>query len=113
MLAELAPDRYRVEVRRDGLPEEARDLDTGQREFLAALGRRGEQEAPSAGDEWQDLIFRVASDAGIPSSRAFAAVYLAFLGRPNGPRAGWLLASLERAFVLERLRDGAFEAAPT
>ena len=29
---------------------------------------------------------------GLPAGRAFAALYLAFLGRPNGPRAGWLLA---------------------
>ena len=27
--------------------------------------------------------------------RAFEAIYRAFLGRPNGPRAGWLLASLD------------------
>ena len=42
-----------------------------------------------------------------PGSRpkaAFTALYLAFLGRSNGPRAGWLLASLESAFVIERLR---------
>ena len=27
-----------------------------------------------------------------------------FLGRQSGPRAGWLLASLDRPFVVERLR---------
>jgi lysyl-tRNA synthetase class I len=32
-------------------------------------------------------------------------LYAAFLGRSNGPRAGWLLASLEPAFVIARLRD--------
>jgi lysyl-tRNA synthetase class I len=34
-------------------------------------------------------------------------LYAAFLGRTNGPRAGWLLASLEPVFVLERLRAAA------
>ena len=43
----------------------------------------------------------------MPAGGAFEAIYLAFLGRPNGPRAGWLLASLDRAFVLERLREAA------
>ncbi len=42
--------------------------------------------------------------ASVPSAQAFAALYLAFLGRPNGPRAGWLLASLEPGFVDARLR---------
>jgi len=38
---------------------------------------------------------------------AFGAIYRAFLGRPNGPRAGWLLASLNGAFVVARLRQAA------
>ena len=42
---------------------------------------------------------------GLDGRRAFSALYLAFLGRPNGPRAGWLLAGLEPAFVVRRLRE--------
>ena len=38
---------------------------------------------------------------------AFGALYVAFLGRTNGPRAGWLLASLDAAFVIGRLREAA------
>ena len=34
---------------------------------------------------------------------AFGALYRAFLGRPNGPRAGWLLAIARAAFVVYRL----------
>ena len=45
--------------------------------------------------------------AGLKPGRAFRALYLAFLGRPNGPRAGWLLAKLEQDFVEGRLRDAA------
>ena len=59
---------------------------------------------PGSGEAWQDLIFRVAEEAALPPGRAFAAIYLAFLGRTNGPRAGWLLAALEREFTGERLR---------
>ena len=50
---------------------------------------------PASGEAWQDLIFAVAGDGGLPNGRAFAALYAAFLGRSNGPRAGWLLASLD------------------
>ena len=45
--------------------------------------------------------------AALPAGRAFGAIYLAFLGRTNGPRAGWLLASLDPAFVIGRLRAAA------
>ena len=59
------------------------------------------------GDAWQSAIFAASIDAGVPAGRAFGAIYLAFLGRTNGPRAGWLLATLDTAFVLDRLRDAA------
>ena len=55
----------------------------------------------------QALIFEVAESAALPAGRAFGALYMAFLGRTNGPRAGWLLAGLEQGFVVERLRAAA------
>ena len=62
---------------------------------------------PPSGDAWQALIFEVAESAALPAGRAFGALYMAFLGRTNGPRAGWLLAGLEQGFVVERLRAAA------
>jgi lysyl-tRNA synthetase class 1 len=104
-LAEFAPDRYRVEVRGDALPAEAAELEDDQRGFLGAIAAGADAERPASGDAWQDLIFRTAQARELSSARAFGALYLAFLGRPNGPRAGWLLASLDTAFVAARLRE--------
>jgi len=61
--------------------------------------------------EMQNQLYEVAKkerllDAkGKPSQDAFAAIYLAFLGKPNGPRAGWLLLSIEPERVRRRLDD--------
>ena len=110
-LAEFAPERYRVEVRADVLPPETETLDVGQRGYLLALADGAAVERPATGDAWQDLIFRTAQAAAVPSGWGFAAVYLAFLGRANGPRAGWLLASLAPDFVVARLRDAGAAAA--
>jgi len=111
-LTDFAPDRYRVEVQH-ALPAEAvAALSEAQRIFLAALGTAAVEESPQSGDAWQDLIFRTAQTVGVSSGDAFAAVYAAFLGRTNGPRAGWLLASLDRAFVLDRLAAAAREGQP-
>ena len=86
------------------LPAAAAELDDAQRRFLAALSSAAEGETPAGGDAWQALIFSLAKDDDLPARRAFEAIYVAFLGRPNGPRAGWLLASLEPSFVTERAR---------
>jgi lysyl-tRNA synthetase class 1 len=108
-LETYAPERAIVAVR-DSLPVEAvAALDEAQRAYLGALADAAQSmdPPPASGEAWQDLIFRVAADAGLSNGQAFAALYAAFLGRTNGPRAGWLLASLDPAFVIERLRDAA------
>jgi lysyl-tRNA synthetase class 1 len=102
-LEDYAPERARMRVQ-DVLPEATAGLDAEQRAFLATLA---EETEARTGDEWQAAIFATATSGGLAAGRAFAALYLAFLGRPNGPRAGTLLASLDRAFVVARLREAA------
>ena len=102
-----APDAARLAVRRDALPATAAGLLPEQTRFLAELSSASGREAPAGGDAWQSLIFATAANDELPPRRAFEAIYLAFLGRPSGPRAGWLLASLEPDFVLQRLDEAA------
>src|SRR3954468_7989280 len=108
-LEAYAPERAIVAVR-DSLPGDAVSaLDEPQRSYLGELADAATKGGanPASGEAWQDLIFSVATSAELPNGRAFAALYAAFLGRPNGPRAGWLLASLDQAFVVDRLRAAA------
>ncbi len=106
-LETYAPERARLTIRRDALPDAAATLDDAQRAYLAALAEAVEARQPTAGDAWQDAIFATATECGIEPRAAFTALYLPFLGRTNGPRAGWLLASLDREFVVARLREAA------
>jgi lysyl-tRNA synthetase class 1 len=101
-----APERARVAVH-ERLPVDAVALGEDQRRYLGALALAAEAEPPGSGEAWQACIFSVASEAALPAGRAFGALYLAFLGRTNGPRAGWLLASLDPGFVVARLREAA------
>ena len=105
-LDRYAPPEARIEVQRDGLPSAADSLSADQRAFLAQLG---EALTAMPATEWvgealQSAVFNTAKERGIGAGAGFAALYAAFLGRSSGPRAGWLLASLDRPFVLERLR---------
>jgi lysyl-tRNA synthetase class 1 len=112
-LQTFAPDRARLAVQRDALPAAAvEELEDDQRAYLAALVPSLETGAWD-GETLQAAIFATAKTRDLPAGRAFAALYLAFLGRSSGPRAGWLLAALERGFVLDRLREAASAAVPT
>jgi len=108
-LDNFAPESAQMRVHRDALPEAVAELSELQRAFLANLAEEPPA-AGAAGEAWQAAIFDSAKAGGIPNGDAFRALYLAFLGRPNGPRAGWLLASLDRDFVVRRLRDAAAAA---
>jgi len=101
-----APESAIVAVQ-PALPAAAHELDDEQRAYLAALADAVATQAPTSGDEWQAAIFAVANERGLDGKRAFAALYRSFLGRTNGPRAGWLLASLDRDVVQRRLREAA------
>ena len=85
------------------MPSAAAELDVDQRRFLARLAERARAEAPSGGDAWQALIFAVATERGPARPARVRGDLRAFLGRTNGPRAGWLLASLDPVFVVERV----------
>jgi lysyl-tRNA synthetase class 1 len=105
-LATYAPERARLAVQRDALPAAIAEADDEQRAYLGALAPALEA-AGWTGETLQAEIFATAQARGLPAGRAFAALYLAFLGRASGPRAGWLLAALDRDFVVARLLDAA------
>jgi len=106
-----APERARLAVARDGLPEAAAEqLDVAQRGYVGDLASALDV-AAWTGESVQAAIFATATAHELPAGRAFTALYLAFLGRSSGPRAGWLLAALDREFVVSRLREAAAAAA--
>jgi len=108
-LREFAPPEVKFSVQRS-LPAAAATLSDGQRVFLTRLAE--ELRPGLSGEEIHALIYEVAKKAGLEkTTAAFEAIYIAFLGQPKGPRAGWFLAFLERDFVLSRLREAGRVAA--
>jgi lysyl-tRNA synthetase class 1 len=106
-LGAYAPDEAVLAVRSAVPTDQLAELDTLQRAFVVCLRNAAVDRSPRTGDDWQATIHHCSKTLGLPGRKAFEAVYRAFLGRANGPRAGWLLASLDAAFVLDRLEAAA------
>jgi len=87
------------------LPESINNLSNEQRSYLSALSDKIEEKMSA--DDLQLLIYNQSKESNITSKDAFAALYISFIGKDHGPKAGWLLASLDKKFVKNRL----FEAA--
>lgn len=63
-------------------------------------------------EQMQNELYETAKRVGLTqdgkvSRDAFSSIYLAFLGKPNGPKAAWLLTTLDPAFVRGRLEEAA------
>ena len=95
-------------VLQDALPERAGELTAGQRAFLHQLADR------LPGVAWEDsalqtAVFDVARLTPIAPAQAFKALYRVLLDRDSGPKAGNLLAFLDRDFLLQRLQELAYD----
>jgi len=96
------------------LPEAARALSPAQRDYLARVA--AEVGALTDPEAMQERLYELAKVAGLVTAEgkvsrdAFAALYAALLGRSSGPRAAWLVTTLDAAFVRARFLEAAMAA---
>jgi lysyl-tRNA synthetase class 1 len=95
-LAEYAPEKFVFKLQ-ESLPDVARNLPDSAKSALKALHDYIENSTGMPSGE--DLHHK------LHESKEFRAIYLAFLGKESGPKAGWFLSVLPRDFVLKRLEE--------
>ncbi len=108
-LGTYAPEHYKFQVR-ETIPETAASLTTAQRLFLTRIAD-ALNSGTWNGETLHAYLHELKTELGLSPREAFGAIYQAFLGKDSGPQAGWLLVSLDRQFVLKRLREVSRNAA--
>ena len=102
-LTEYAKPEDRIEIQQQR-PQAMESLSASQLQLLLLVAQALSDHATQYDDEsMQQLLFDCARMVPCSPRDAFVAVYIAFLGTDNGPKAGSLLAYLDRDFVLQRL----------
>lgn len=97
-LEAYAPEKYVFKLQ-DSLPDAAKNLPGTSKAALKALHEYiSSKDAMPSGEELH---------AELHKSKEFKAIYLSFLGKESGPKAGWFLSVLDRDFVLTRLAEAA------
>ena len=89
----------------DVLPETTEDLSNQQRGFLCVSQRLFSELETWRAASIQAVLFDAARTVGITPAEAFEALYTAFFGWPEGPRAGSFLEFLGRGAACERLGE--------
>lgn len=97
-IEKYAPESEKFLVQKE-VPAEATNLTTEQKEYLKKISEFVGEENP---EKFQTDIYQTARDMNLPPKEAFAAVYISLLGKDHGPRAAWLISSLDSEFVKKR-----------
>jgi len=97
-----APDSEKFTVQKE-VPQSAKDLTDAQKEFLKKVASELSRDWDP--EEFQKQLYELTKELGINSKEAFAAIYNSLLGKDHGPKAGWLILSLDKNFVEKRFTE--------
>lgn len=102
-LTEYADDKF-IFTLQDSLPEVASNLTSEQLAAVETLATKIDEQGSLDGQVLHELIHAVKEESGLTPKDFFRAVYLLFLGKDSGPKVGWFLSTLEKEFLVRRLR---------
>jgi lysyl-tRNA synthetase class 1 len=101
-LESYAPDEYRFEMT-DKIPEEVKKLTEEQKKYLKEIVKVfNDDETP---ESLQISLYELSKQLNTPAKEAFAAIYLSFIGKTHGPRAGMLLSKFGKEKVIKRITE--------
>ncbi|MBI2431139.1 MAG: lysine--tRNA ligase, partial [Candidatus Levybacteria bacterium] len=101
-LEKFAPESDKFIVRKQ-IPEQVKSLSENQKQFLKKIS--GELDKEWDAEELQTELYEWAKEINISSKDAFAAIYIALIGKDHGPKAAWLILSLDKEFVKKRFEE--------
>ena len=107
-LDNFARDEEKVRLQ-ETLPARAAELSHAQRAFLTQLAAELPSVTPWDDDALQAQIFDVSRRTPIAQSAGFKAIYRTLLDREQGPRAGALMAILDKDFLIKRFTELPYE----
>ncbi|MEX2007700.1 MAG: lysine--tRNA ligase [Candidatus Levyibacteriota bacterium] len=96
-----APEEEKFIVQKE-LPEETKNLSVEQKKYLSTLS--GKLDTKDA-EGLQTGIYDLSKQLDIPSKDAFSSIYISLLGKDHGPKAAWLILSLDKDFVKNRFKE--------
>lgn len=104
-LTACAPEKFVFKLQGE-CPDAAKNLSEVQKRALKNLKAFIESaDAMPSGEDMHHKLHSLKEEEKISPADLFSALYLAFLGKGYGPKAGWFLSVLDKDFVLKRLGE--------
>lgn len=96
-----APSEFQLTPRPE-VPDVASSLTSEQRAFLQQLNELMDSKNDWRAEDLQQALFELAKST-LGTKAGFQAIYLAFLGKTAGPKAGWFLLAIDQKLRSERI----------
>lgn len=103
-LDRFAPEKLKFDVK-DSLPKEAKDLSANQKKLLIKITQMLEDSTEP--EKFQNDVYQSGKDLGLSSAETFQAIYRSLIGKDSGPKAAWLILSLDKDFIRRRFGEAA------
>lgn len=101
-IGKYAPKEYQFHMTSE-LPKEVKELTREQKKYLTHVIDLLAKELHA--DDLQIALYNKAKDINLDAKRAFAALYIAVLGRTHGPKAAWFLLQYPKDQMIARLNQ--------
>ncbi|MGA2911158.1 MAG: lysine--tRNA ligase [Candidatus Levyibacteriota bacterium] len=98
----FAPEKDKFTVQKT-VPSAIKNLTNEQKVFLKKVAE--ELNKAGSGEEFQTRIYAIGKEIGLNGKEAFAAIYISLIGKDHGPKAAWLILSLDKEFVKNRFSE--------
>lgn len=98
----FAPDEQRFSIQKE-LPGAADLLNDKQKKLLKKTGEF--VDSITDAEELQTKIYSLGKELGLSSGETFEAFYKVLIGKNHGPKLAWLLLSLDKDFIRQRLEE--------
>lgn len=97
-----APENEKFTVQKE-LPKAVSELTNEQKELLLKISE--EINKKWTGDELQTKIYDLGKELGLNGKETFAAIYKSLINKDHGPKAAWLILSLDKEFIINRFKQ--------
>lgn len=104
-LKAYAPEDFRYELQDATVPEVARAFSEVQKTALRLVLKYVREHETLDGQALHTHLHEIKQETGIAPRDFFSALYVSFLGKPSGPKAGWFLSVLDKNFLEQRLEE--------
>ena len=101
-IEKYAPDSEKFSVQKE-LPNTAKELSDTQKELLQKIA--SEMDSVEDAESFQTRIYDIGKELGLNGKETFAAIYKVLIGKDHGPKAAWLILSLDKKFVEKRFEE--------